>query len=322
MGMINCPECGKEISDKAASCPNCGCPIEAVSTGTSNTYNATGNSTYQSNNPYQTQQSSPQVRPYMPKQKNSGLGIAALVLSILGCTFIVGAILAIVDLCKKDGNKKTCSIIALCICGFWLIIGIIGVSGGDSSEQTSSNRTTVETNQTQTTDEEDVSVETLDTETIDGKDSEVEKETKEDNEPAPESEENGEEINNIFYVGDVLETKKIRLSYLSCGEYIDDNMFVEAGAGNKFVYFEYEFENIGDTDVSVGSFDFDCYADGYDAKSSMCTADNAMISITTLSPGRKTNGIVVFEVPQNAEVIEVEYETSYWTQDKAIFIYE
>lgn len=24
MAMINCPECGKEISDKAASCPNCG----------------------------------------------------------------------------------------------------------------------------------------------------------------------------------------------------------------------------------------------------------------------------------------------------------
>lgn len=26
MALINCPECGKEISDKAQSCPNCGCP--------------------------------------------------------------------------------------------------------------------------------------------------------------------------------------------------------------------------------------------------------------------------------------------------------
>lgn len=24
--LIHCPECGKEISDQAASCPNCGCP--------------------------------------------------------------------------------------------------------------------------------------------------------------------------------------------------------------------------------------------------------------------------------------------------------
>lgn len=26
MALIKCPECGREISDKAASCPNCGCP--------------------------------------------------------------------------------------------------------------------------------------------------------------------------------------------------------------------------------------------------------------------------------------------------------
>ncbi len=26
MALIKCPECGKEISDKAISCPNCGCP--------------------------------------------------------------------------------------------------------------------------------------------------------------------------------------------------------------------------------------------------------------------------------------------------------
>jgi DNA-directed RNA polymerase subunit RPC12/RpoP len=27
MALINCPECGKEISDKAVNCPNCGNPI-------------------------------------------------------------------------------------------------------------------------------------------------------------------------------------------------------------------------------------------------------------------------------------------------------
>ena len=28
MALIKCPECGKEISDKAEACPNCGCPIK------------------------------------------------------------------------------------------------------------------------------------------------------------------------------------------------------------------------------------------------------------------------------------------------------
>ena len=26
--MIKCPECGKDVSDKATACPNCGCPIK------------------------------------------------------------------------------------------------------------------------------------------------------------------------------------------------------------------------------------------------------------------------------------------------------
>ena len=33
MAMINCPECGKEISNKAATCPNCGCPISENNEG-------------------------------------------------------------------------------------------------------------------------------------------------------------------------------------------------------------------------------------------------------------------------------------------------
>ena len=31
MSLINCPECGKQISDRAAACPNCGCPISSSS---------------------------------------------------------------------------------------------------------------------------------------------------------------------------------------------------------------------------------------------------------------------------------------------------
>ena len=31
MSLINCPECKKEISDKAEACPQCGCPIKSDS---------------------------------------------------------------------------------------------------------------------------------------------------------------------------------------------------------------------------------------------------------------------------------------------------
>lgn len=33
MALIKCPECGKEISDKASICPNCGCPINTENAG-------------------------------------------------------------------------------------------------------------------------------------------------------------------------------------------------------------------------------------------------------------------------------------------------
>ena len=36
MSIIKCPECGKEISDKAEKCPNCGCPMEEIKKMVSN----------------------------------------------------------------------------------------------------------------------------------------------------------------------------------------------------------------------------------------------------------------------------------------------
>lgn len=32
MSLIKCPECGKEISDKAKTCINCGCPLDEIIT--------------------------------------------------------------------------------------------------------------------------------------------------------------------------------------------------------------------------------------------------------------------------------------------------
>jgi uncharacterized membrane protein YvbJ len=30
MALVNCPECGQQVSDKAAFCPHCGYPFKAV----------------------------------------------------------------------------------------------------------------------------------------------------------------------------------------------------------------------------------------------------------------------------------------------------
>jgi uncharacterized OB-fold protein len=36
MALINCEECGKEISDRATACPSCGAPTKLATIGESN----------------------------------------------------------------------------------------------------------------------------------------------------------------------------------------------------------------------------------------------------------------------------------------------
>lgn len=117
MAMINCRECGKEVSDLADKCPNCGAPIKIV-------------------------QPVPQIAVPQPKKKNSTLGVLALIFSILGPLFLVGIILSIIDLCRKDGCKKTLSIIALVICGVWILA--VGGSSNKEDEPNSPNNVVTE----------------------------------------------------------------------------------------------------------------------------------------------------------------------------------
>lgn len=247
-----------------------------------------------------------------PKKQQSGLGIAGMILGItavlLSCILVggvlgaIGIVLSIVGLTQKDKSSGTAiagtvlNSVAIVIAAIFFIVSLGSTNQKENDP---------EIQQTENSPQKETTVQESNT-----------KESSSEEVPSKEDE------SNKFHVGDTLETKKIKLSYLSCGDYSDDNMFVAAGDGCKLIYFEFECENVSNSDVSIGYIYFDCYADGYDASRSLSTADNAMSSIVTLSPGRKTKGIVVFEVPEDAQSIEVEYETDYWRQDKAIFVYE
>lgn len=157
MAMIKCKKCGKEISDQAAFCPNCGCPVtnDAFSTvkeehANSKQTNPTRISDLINDQTSLYQNSKPVHDTH--EGKNSKLGVLALIFSILGCTFIIGIILSIIDLCKKDGKKKVCSIIALIISFLWIVIGIATSSSSDSGKNNASNQSsnvsTVSTDQT------------------------------------------------------------------------------------------------------------------------------------------------------------------------------
>lgn len=125
--------------------------------------------------------------------------------------------------------------------------------------------------------------------------------------------------NKPFQVGDIVETTAFRISYLSCEEYKSDNQFIQPKDGNKFVCFEFEFENIGDSDRLVSSFDFDCFADNNNCDQKYLDSEGLD---ATLSPNRKTKGKVCFEVPVSAQTIELEYVNNSFTSDRIVFLYK
>lgn len=182
--------------------------------------------------------------------------------------------------------------------GKWIVIGIVvifllGSIGGES-----------ETDTTNTTNEEVA------------KGEEVSEATTKDTEATTENVSEKEPVKNEFVVGDVVETEYLKISFLSAEPYVSDNEFLQPAEGTEYYRIEFEFENIGDSDQMVGSYDFECYADGY-AVNETWIGDDGLSA--TLSPGKKTKGAVYYEIPVGAKEICLEYETNFWTEDKIIF---
>jgi hypothetical protein len=88
MALINCKECGKEVSDKATACPNCGAPIDNYITATKDVKGSTSSE---------------------PPKTYTGfislvLGVAGLFMPYFASVFIVPAtfIMAVIAITKKQ----------------------------------------------------------------------------------------------------------------------------------------------------------------------------------------------------------------------------
>ena len=129
-------------------------------------------------------------------------------------------------------------------------------------------------------------------------------------------EKNAARSENACNVGDTLEEGNLKITYLSCEEYTEDNMFLTPKDGCHYISCEFEFENIGSSDQYVSAYEFDCYADGITCNLYFGRDDSLS---ATLSAGRKAKGTVTFEVPDDAECVEAEYLTNVWTSNRLIF---
>ncbi len=127
-----------------------------------------------------------------------------------------------------------------------------------------------------------------------------------------------DESKKEFYVGDVLSANGLEITYVKSGYYTSDNDFTQPAEGKKVISLDFYCENTGSSDQNISSFDFSCFADGYD-----CQAYYGADSISaTLSSGRTVSGSIFFEVPEDATAIEVEYEVNWISSERVKFIFE
>lgn len=128
-----------------------------------------------------------------------------------------------------------------------------------------------------------------------------------------------EEPSNIFDVGDVVETEDFKITYESAVPYTSDNEFIQPKDGCEYWEFKFKFENISDTDQSVSTMmDWECYADNSKVDQTWIGDNNGLDA--KLSAGRSAEGTLYFEVPENTEKIELEYDINFWGNDKIIFV--
>lgn len=138
-------------------------------------------------------------------------------------------------------------------------------------------------------------------------------------EESEETESVAEEITKTeYYVGDILSVDGLEITYTGSSNYVSDNEFIQPADGNKFIRLAFHVDNKSGSDKMVSVYEFVCYADGYECQA---TYQNDDLS-ATLSDGRCTDGAVYFEIPADAQEVEVEYEIDWLSSEKVKFIFE
>ena len=121
-----------------------------------------------------------------------------------------------------------------------------------------------------------------------------------------------------YYVGETFNYNGQMVTLVSTEYYTSDNMFMQPAEGKRYIRFVIHVENQSKSDISVTTYDFSCYADGYKCDSHYESDDLS----ASLSAGRTADGALYYEVPENSKEIEVEYAYELFGSKVIKFIFE
>ena len=123
-------------------------------------------------------------------------------------------------------------------------------------------------------------------------------------------------------VGSIVSNNTVKVTYKSCNnDFKNYSRYADIKSGHKVIQAVFDFENISSSEIILDGFA--CYADGAKCESFFFVDDYSDPVLTSISAGRKlTDATVYYEIPIDAESIDLEYSPDYWSNEKYIFVVE
>ena len=128
-------------------------------------------------------------------------------------------------------------------------------------------------------------------------------------------------IDKTCFVGDSATLDDITVKLVSVDKDFEDYYdyaFVDEDCN--ILQANFEFENVGDYSEYVSYSDFKCFADKFSCDSFYSVEDSYFYE--TIEEGKKARGTVYFEIPKDADSIEIEYDGNSYDDSKITFIVE
>lgn len=133
------------------------------------------------------------------------------------------------------------------------------------------------------------------------------------------------EVQESYKVGEMADINGIKIVLSSVEKSYGDkdeefSAFAPAD-GKVFVICNFEVENNSDSDLNISSLYFNAYEDGYSTDEYIFASGINVDDLNgTASPGKRIKGALVYELSEDFEELELEYEPSIWDNVKTIFV--
>lgn len=211
---------------------------------------------------------------------------------------VIGVILSIIALCQKDKKHGTaiaglvCSVIGIVIFAIAALF-VDSVSSGDKqSTGTQASVSEVQQSSAEVSESKATDVESTTTDSV-----------------------------SVISPGYTFDADGLQVTItdfdLDFTDYSDEYGWNTPADGMKYIMIDVSYQNNSNSDKYVSIYDFQCYADDTDCEQNYSVVENSSLN-ANISSGRKTSYKIAFVVPQDAQNIELEFETDVWTGNKEI----